>query len=96
MKLNTIDIDFNAINPYHGKEYLDRIVKLITNCENCKGIQIKDSDSKGFHLFVYCNKECDLCRLVFDDSKRYMMDYDRFEERKNVMFDAKHVKLNEA
>lgn len=95
IKLNTIDIDFNAVNPYHGKELLDRIVRLITNCDSCVGIQVKDSDSKGYHLFVYCKAECDLCRLVFDDSKRYMLDFYRFEERKNVMFDAKHVKLNE-
>lgn len=97
IKLNTIDIDLNPINPYHGKDYVNRIVMLICRCTSCLGVQIKDSDSKGYHLFVYCkeNSNCDLCRLVFDDSKRYMNDFDRIEERKNVMFDAKHVKFNE-
>jgi len=95
IKYNTIDIDLDAKNPFHGKEYLNRIIRLITNCESCLGVQIKDSDSKGYHIFLFCKTDCDLCRLIFDDSKRYMMDYDRIEERKNVMFDAKHIKLNE-
>lgn len=95
IKYNTIDIDLDMKNPYHGKEYVNRIIRLITNCQSCIGVQIKDSCSKGYHLFVYCKENCELCRLVFDDSKRYMLDYKRPKWRKNVMFDAKHVKLNE-
>lgn len=74
---------------------LDKIIKFITNCEYCIGLKVEDSSSKGYHLFFFCKKECDLCRLVFDDSKRFMMDFDRLTERQNVMFDAKHIKLNE-
>lgn len=95
IKYNTIDIDLDMRNPFHGKEYLNRIIELITNCQSCLGVQIKDSDSKGYHIFVWCKENCELCRLVFDDSHRYMKDCDRIAECRNIMFDAKHVKLNE-
>lgn len=96
IKYNTIDIDINPLIILDGKKHLKKILNFIIRCESCIGIRSNDSDSKGYHLFFYCKKDCDICRLLFDDSKRFMMDFDRLEERKNVMFDAKHVKLNEA
>ncbi|MFZ1990344.1 MAG: hypothetical protein WAW96_11305 [Alphaproteobacteria bacterium] len=96
MKLNTIDLDIHPNHITEGKFLLDKVLKFLINCESCLGVEEpKDSDSKGYHIIFYCKKDCDICRLLFDDSKRFMMDYDRIEERKNVMFDAKHVKLNE-
>lgn len=95
IKFNTIDIDLDMRNPCHGKEYLNRIVELISTCQSCLGVQVKDSCSKGYHIFVWCKEDCELCRLVFDDSKRYALDCKRPEWRKNVMFDAKHVKFDE-
>ena len=96
IKYNTIDIDINPLIILNGKEYMKKIFDFILHCDSCQIIkEPKDSDSKGYHLFFYCKKDCDICRWLFDDSKRYMMDFDRLEERKNVMFDAKHVTLNE-
>lgn len=94
-KYNTIDLDIHPNFINNGKEILKKITDFITSCELCIRIQIKDSNSKGYHILFFCKKECDICRLLFDDSKRFMMDYDRFKERQNVMFDAKYVELNE-
>lgn len=93
VKYNTIDLDIFPNHINNGKELLDRIIRLITHCESCLGVQIKDSDSKGYHIFIWCKVNCELCRLVFDDSRRYMMDCDRPEGRRNVMFDTKHSEL---
>jgi len=95
-KYNTIDLDIHPNFITDGKILLNKVVNFIINCESCLLMKPpKDSSSKGYHLFFICKKDCDICRLLFDDSKRFMMDYDRIEERKNVMFDAKHIKLNE-
>ena len=94
IKYNTIDLDIYPNYITNGKELLNKVFNFIINCNGCEKIEpVKDSDSKGYHLIFYCNRDCELCRLLFDDSKRFMMDYDRFEQRKNVMFDDKHVKL---
>ena len=94
IKYNTIDLDIYPNYITNGKELLNKVFNFIINCSGCEKIEpVKDSDSKGYHLIFYCNRDCELCRLLFDDSKRFMMDYDRFEQRKNVMFDDKHVKL---
>lgn len=96
-KYNTIDLDIHPNFITEGKRLLDKVFNFIIGCEYCLGIQPPiDSDSKGYHLIFFCKKDCDVCRLLFDDSKRFMMDFDRIEERKNVMFDDKHVKINEA
>lgn len=91
MKYNTLDIDINPRIHLNGKELLNNILTKISFCPNSLSIEIKDSNSKGYHIFMYCSINCDLCRFVFDDDKRYMLDFDRIEVRKNVMFDVKGV-----
>lgn len=96
IKYNTIDLDIHPNYITEGKEILSRVIRFISNCESSLIIKNpKDSDSKGYHIEFYCKKDCDICRLLFDDSKRYMEDFNRLEERKNVLFDAKHIKINE-
>jgi len=95
LKLNTIDLDIHPNFITEGKTLLNKVIKFLLNCEWCLGVEPpKDSASKGYHITFYCKKDCDICRLLFDDSKRFMMDYDRIKERQNVMFDAKHIKLD--
>jgi len=95
LKLNTIDLDIHPNFITEGKILLNKVIRFLLNCEWCLGVEPpKDSDSKGYHITFYCKKDCDICRLLFDDSKRFMMDYDRIKERQNVMFDAKHIKLD--
>lgn len=93
LKYNTIDLDLNPRLPDSDKHLLDRIVNKISLCEACLSIQVLDSQHKGYHIFLYCSQNCDLCRLVFDDSKRYMLDVtERAEWCRNIMFDVKHEK----
>lgn len=71
------------------KEQLNEIVKKIKLNPCCKSINIKDSCSKGYHIFLVCSKKCDICRFVFDDMKRYEIDFNREEKFKNIAFNEK-------
>lgn len=88
----TIDLDLNARLPFSDIHLKDMIVEKISRCSNCVQVQALPSTSKGYHIFFYCKIKCDICRLVFDDDKRFMLDTKRPEYRQNVMFDEKGVK----
>lgn len=66
--LNTLDLD------RIDKEEFDRILKKINNNSCCKKTEWRYSNSKGYHVIIECLKECDVCRLVFDDDKRFAVD----------------------
>jgi hypothetical protein len=80
---NTIDLD------KIDKEELEHIKNKIQTFKCCKSVQSKDSSSKGYHLLIVCSKKCDLCRLMFDDQKRYSMDNQRDLKYQNTLFDSK-------
>ncbi len=67
--INTLDLDDIT------KENLDRILIKIFNNNCCLGLFSEPSNSKGYHVTIKCSKQCDLCRFVFDDEKRYAVDY---------------------
>ena len=80
---NTLDLDFT------DKETLTKIVMKITKCSFSGIVRMQDT-SKGYHLKFNCAKECDLCRVVFDDDHRYMLDMTtRTKSERNIMFDSK-------
>lgn len=72
-----------------SKEQLDQILEKIKSNDCLLNITVKDSSSKGFHIMMICSKKCDLCRFVFDDTKRYEIDLGKDERFKNVVFDTK-------
>lgn len=88
-RYQTIDLDqvdkytlYNIINKikYKGKK------------ENCNTrIYVKDT-FKGYHIIIECKKECDLCRLVFDDDRRYYYDQYRPKHLRNVLWTNKYYK----
>lgn len=78
---NTIDLD------YCSWEELGRVCAKISRCPALYRIEIEDSMSKGFHLKLWCMADCDLCRFVFDDQKRYAIDFRRPTRFQNVLFD---------
>jgi hypothetical protein len=80
---NTLDIDTN------DKEKIDRIMEKIKSNPCCYSIHSKPSSTKGVHIIFRCVKKCDVCRLVFDDMKRYEIDFNREEKFKNVVFTDK-------
>jgi hypothetical protein len=41
----------------------------------------------GYHIELWCQQNCDLCRLVFDDQTRYSADiHNRPTTEQNVFF----------
>lgn len=82
--INTLDLDEIS------KEDLGRILTKIYKNECCDGIKFKDSDSKGYHVWIYCNKEdCFMCRMVFDHDKRFLIDSFQPIYMQNTFFDRK-------
>jgi len=86
--INTIDLD----KPYprwktgFPKPLLNKIIYKISKCKYLKEIQVRDSRNKGYHIILYCKRDCDLCRLVFDDQDRYARDLFRKPITRNVLF----------
>lgn len=80
---NTIDLD-NC-----DKEKLERITSKIKEKKCCLELQSKPSFSKGYHILLVCDKKCFLCRMVFDDPKRFEMDSNRDLKYQNTLFDSK-------
>lgn len=85
----TLDIDKN------DKEYVGRILEKIGNCKNFINLKIYESKSKGFHIILFCNKKCDICRMVYDDSTRFYYDSYRPEWARNILFDKTEEINNE-
>lgn len=82
MKLNTIDIDNTST------KNLLRVLAKIKRCKFLDSVSVEPS-LNGFHVTLWCLKDCDLCRFVFDDQFRYMWDFERPEFSRNVLFDIK-------
>lgn len=82
LKLSTIDIDDTS------KKFLLRVLGKICRCKHLQKISWKAS-LNGWHIFLWCDKKCDVCRLVFDDVNRFRWDLERPEFSRNVMFDVK-------
>lgn len=72
-----------------GKSELNHIVGKISRMKCCKRITIRET-FKGYHLVIECSKECDLCRLVFDDRRRYLFDNNRDKLLRNVLWTDKY------
>jgi len=70
-------------------EQMERIRQKIMSMKCCEGVFKKPSARKGYHLLVWCKVKCDLCRMVFDDQKRFEQDLKRPEKWRNVLFDEK-------
>lgn len=79
-KLNTIDLD------KVGRQELEDIYRKISLCPFHGTVDFRDTQ-KGYHLLMKCSKECDICRFVFDDQKRFAADFKRPEYKKNVLFE---------
>ena len=85
---NTIDLD--GID----KNELGHIVEKIYRKKCCKTIEVRDT-FKGYHLIIYCRKDCDLCRLLYDDQNRYTMDLRRPKHLRNILWTEKYYDIAE-
>jgi hypothetical protein len=81
--LNTIDIDDTDL------DNLRRIrLKIMHFCSDVDAMGFEPS-LNGWHVTLWCRKECEVCRLVFDDQNRYFWDLERKPHTRNVLFDFK-------
>lgn len=81
--INTLDLD-----EIEQKEF-QRIIEKIKKNKCCLNLTWKYSNSKGYHVYIYCSKICDLCRFVFDDEKRYAVDSVMPLKFRDFLFDEK-------
>ena len=72
------------------KNAIQKILNKIVKCKYCVVASKKLSNYKGWHIEMYCTRDCDLCRLQFDDIRRYEEDMNRLEVFRNLIFDVKH------
>jgi hypothetical protein len=89
---NTLDIDWDNIPDINlpcSKDKINNIIDKIKSCKQLLGLVMEDSNKKGYHLRFYCNINCDMCRLVFDDYIRFDADSKRKKEFTNIIFDTK-------
>ena len=78
---STLDIDTN------DKETIKRITQKIIRCPNIFHIHKKPSSHKGYHFILRCYIKCDICRICYDDFRRYNYDMNRPEWARNILFD---------
>lgn len=76
----TLDVDTN------DKETIKRITDKIFDCEHIFEVNKKPSNLKGYHFILKCFIECDVCRMCFDDQKRFNFDMARPTHLRNVLF----------
>lgn len=78
---STLDIDTN------NKETISQMIKKIRFCSKLIQVNYRPSDKKGFHFVLWCKVECDICRIVYDDFRRYNYDMNRPFWARNILFD---------
>lgn len=81
----TLDIDTN------NKEFIQHIEKKILSCKNLISVKKNPSMFKGYHIKLKCKVKCDVCRLVFDDDKRFTFDQFRPDWAQNILFDKMEI-----
>lgn len=84
----TLDIDTN------DKEKIAFIEnKIMFECpiDQLFGLYKKPSKSKGYHFILKCWVKCDICRMVFDDSRRFDYDQYRPDFARNILFDRSEI-----
>lgn len=80
-KINTLDLDGYTLKSAY------KLIAKIKALKCCKAVLFKPSCHKGYHVVIICkDKNCDLCRFVFDDQERYAHDIERPKRTQNVLF----------
>ena len=91
---NSLDLDWDIplqdISLSCSNELATKILNKIVKCKYNVIASKSLSNYKGYHIEFYCTKKCDLCRLQFDDVRRYEEDLNRLSVFQNLIFDIKH------
>lgn len=75
--------------PPKSEDETDFMVEKISRCPSFIDLEIKLSSYKGFHIILFCKKDCDICRMCYDDDKHFAYDMNRPEYARNILFDKK-------
>lgn len=88
----TLDIDFtdkwNKLKP-KDYEFIENVVNKISKCPFFVDLWLKLSAYKGVHIIIICSIKCDICRFVYDDTKRFAYDLSRPVYARNILADKK-------
>lgn len=89
----TLDIDlipskYSCSIPKSEQFILD-MLKKICQCKNILGYSVRPSSFKGYHIELFCKIECDICRMCYDDEKRFCYDMNRPYYARNIFFESK-------
>jgi len=91
---NSLDLDWEIpqedVCLSCSKELSEKILNKIVKCKYCVIASKSLSNYKGYHIEFYCSKKCDLCRLQFDDVRRYTMDLKRKKGCRQLIWSTKH------
>jgi len=87
MFMNTIDLDFAH------RVKLNTILSKIIRCSSLISWGYSDT-AKGYHIKMGCGRDCDLCRMVFDDQERFRRDLERTPSSRNVLHQRKWLIRN--
>lgn len=92
MYRTTLDIDFmskySKLRPTSNLE-VEKMINKILLCDFCIKINKYPSSFKGIHLEIFCDIKCDVCRMCYDDDRRFAYDQNRPEECRNILFEKK-------
>lgn len=81
---NTLDLDRIT------KDQLQHILSKICRCPSLAYYILADSWAKGYHVTLWCLKDCDLCRFHYDDQRRYYADLtNREPHERNILWTRK-------
>lgn len=89
MQKITLDIDQYKI--YRKTDHINEIVKKIAFLSCCYSIETElSASSNGYHIRVTCTRnKCDICRMVYDDTGRFMYDTMwRLPHQQNIIFSS--------
>lgn len=87
-----LDIDFTSKysnKPILGKDHIIKIFSKLLLCKNFDHLKFFWSSFKGCHIILFCKKNCDICRMCYDDDKHFNFDEKRPEYARNIVFDKK-------
>jgi len=94
---STIDIDLSPWLLLRFSSLGDLLSIVIGKIERCPDllhyVWSYSPSTNGYHIQLYCRKECSMCRLVFDDQRRAEADFtNRQPHQRNVLFDEKEIR----
>jgi len=87
IRYNTLDIDADP----EGKKLKKALIRIRRCRHAVKHEFTRSTSGVGWHVKIYCNTDCDMCRKLFDDPVRYERDKRRPISAQNVLHSRKYL-----